>query len=280
RGDEWIASFPKNVLLYQAFGWEIPKFIHTPLILNKEGGKLSKRQGDVTVENYKDQGYLPEALINFSALLGWHPKDEKEILSLNETIEKFNIKDIRASSAVFDPEKLDYLNGYYIRKMPLNKLTELCSPYLIKQTTESRQQTTEFIKKVISLEQERMKKLSEIGELTEFFFVDKLQYEPELLIWKKMSLEEVKNNLGKIYTLLEKIPKQSWTNNSIQEAIMTYLQAKELKTGEYLWPMRVALTGRKASPGPFDVAEVLGKEKSLERIDLSRNKLCNVPPQL
>lgn len=280
RGDEWIASFPKNVLLYQAFGWEIPKFIHTPLILNKEGGKLSKRQGDVTVENYKDQGYLPEALINFSALLGWHPKDEKEILSLNETIEKFNIKDIRASSAVFDPEKLDYLNGYYIRKMPLNKLTELCSPYLIKQTTESRQQTTEFIKKVISLEQERMKKLSEIGELTEFFFVDKLQYEPELLIWKRMSLEEVKNNLGKIYTLLEKIPKQSWTNNSIQEAIMTYLQAKELKTGEYLWPMRVALTGRKASPGPFDVAEVLGKEKSLERIDLSRNKLCNVPPQL
>ncbi|MFH1522411.1 MAG: glutamate--tRNA ligase [Patescibacteria group bacterium] len=276
RGDEWLPSFPKNILLYKAFSWMPPEFIHLPLTLNKEGGKLSKRQGDVTVEDYQAKGYLQEALINFSLLLGWHPRNDKEIFTLDEAIREFKIKDMGISPAVFDIEKLDYLNGYYIRQMDLDKLVELCRPYLesnLKKTRKHENTKTNFVRKVVALEQERLKKLSEIGELTEFFFVDKLNYSASMLIWKKMTMNEVKNNLEQIYKQLEKIPEKNWTNDSIEDALMSFIQAKNEKVGDFLWPMRVALTGQKGSPGPFDVAEVLGKEESLNRVKGGINKL-------
>ncbi|MDD5071695.1 MAG: glutamate--tRNA ligase [Patescibacteria group bacterium] len=290
RGEEWIPSLPKNILLYKAFGWTLPKFIHLPLTLNKEGGKLSKRQGDVAVEDYRAKGYLPEALLNFSVLLGWSPyakasgdkspyaenlagKSQSEILSLEEMIKKFEIKDLRTSGAVFDIDKLDYFNGYYIRQKSLDELTELCLPYLRESLTKTQKHknTTGYIKKVIALEQERLKKLSDIVEATEFFFVDELKYEPELLVWKKLTLEEVKKNLGEVYEQLEKISENSWTNNSIEDALISYIKSREAKVGDYLWPMRVALTGRQASPGPFDVAEVLDKIETLKRIKFAIN---------
>ena len=270
RGEEWIPSLPKNILLYKAFGWTTPKFIHLPLTLNKEGGKLSKRQGDVTVEDFRAKGYLPEALLNFSVLLGWSPyiesvsgESQSEILSLEEMIKKFEIKDLRTSGAVFDIEKLDYFNGYYIRQKNLDELAELCKPYLLKQWEDKGEK---YIKNVIRLERERLKKLSDIAEATEFFFADKLKYEPGLLIWKKLDSKQVKKNLEEVYEQLEKIPEKNWTNDSIEDALMSYVKAKEAKVGDYLWPMRASLTGRQASPGPFDVAEVLGKEITLERI--------------
>ncbi len=298
RGDEWISSFPKNILLYQTFGWTPPKFFHLPLVLDKKGGKLSKRTGDVAVEDYREKGYLPEALINFCVLLGWHPKNNNEILPLERLLKEFNIYDMGTSPAVFDIEKLDYFNGYYIRHKPLNELMELCLPYLISAGILEEMQKSKiknkndklkfknklnnklidfnFIKKVVALEQERLKKLSEIGELTEFFFIDKLTYQAELLIWKKMTMTQVKQNLEKIYELLEKIPEANWTNDSIEEDLKSYIEAKNERAGEpaspkpslggYLWPLRVALTGLKASPPPFDVAEILGKEESLKRI--------------
>ncbi|MBU2264204.1 glutamate--tRNA ligase, partial [Patescibacteria group bacterium] len=140
RGDEWLSSFPKNILLYQAFGWQLPKFIHLPLTLNKDGGKLSKRQGDVAIEDYKTKGYLPEALLNFCVLQGWHPSasikasvDKKdEILSLEEMVKYFDYHSMGISPSVFDIEKLDYFNGYYIRQKPLEELTKLCLPFLVK----------------------------------------------------------------------------------------------------------------------------------------------------
>lgn len=269
RGDEWISSLPKNILLYQAFGWTPPRFFHLPLVLDKTGGKLSKRKGDVAVENYKENGYLPEALINFCALLGWHPKNDEEILSVEKLIQEFKIKDMGISPAVFDIEKLDYLNGYYIRQMDAQKLLELCRPFLadnMGKTKDDFKKTDEFLIKIIKIEQERLKKLSEIGELTEFFFLDHLEFPKDFLAWKKLTAEQAKINLKLIYELLDKIPEENWTNDSIEEEIMSYLNSKELKIGEYLWPMRVALTGRKASPGPFDVAEILGKKESLKRV--------------
>jgi len=276
RGEEWIPSYAKNWLLYEAFDWQKPKFIHIPITLSRGGGKLSKRHGDVSVEDFRKKGYLPEALINFSLLLGWNPKDEQEIISLKEAIKKFKVKDMNASPALFDVEKLDYFNGHYIRNMDVEKLTELCGPYLeknLEKTADSKQQTTEFMKSVVALEQERLKRLSEIGELTEFFFSGKLDYPVELLVWKKMILEEVKNNLEKIYDLLNKIPEKNWTNDSIKDTLISYIKASNEKIGNFLWPMRVALTGRKASPGPFDIAEVLGKKKSLQRIDEGIKKI-------
>jgi glutamyl/glutaminyl-tRNA synthetase len=194
---------------------------------------------------------------------------DDELYSLEEIEKIFDYQDMGISGAVFNRDKLDYMNGYYIRQKPLDELVELCAPFLannIKMTQDPRRQTTEFLKKVVSLEQERIKRLSDIGELTEFFFMDKLEYDMELLIWKKMSQGDVKNNLEKLVNLLEKIPEKNWTNDSIEEAILSYLEAKNLKVGEWLWPMRVSLTGRKASPGPFEVAEALGKAASLERI--------------
>jgi glutamyl-tRNA synthetase len=269
RGEEWISSFPKNILLYHDFGWEPPKFIHMPLTLNKGGGKLSKRQGDVAVEDYRLKGYLPEALLNFSALLGWHPKSDQDIFSLAELESIFDYRHMGTSPAVFDIDKLDYLNGYYIRQKPAEELALLCRPFLsdnFSLTTDSSRQTEEFIKKVVAAERDRLKKLSDIGEITEFFFADKLKYEPELLIWKKSTKAQIKQNLLIIKEIIEKIPIENWTNNSIEEAIISYLRAKSLKVGEYLWPMRVALTGRQASPGPFEVSEVLGKIESIKRI--------------
>ncbi len=284
RGDEWLPSFPKNILLYQAFGWQAPKFIHLTLTLNKEGGKLSKRQGDVAVEDYRSKGYLPEAMLNFCVLLGWHPSasakapKEKtdEILSLDEMIEYFDYKDMGTSPAVFDIDKLDYFNGYYIRQMSLEKLTKLCLPFMgenLKLTKDIRKQSDDFIEKVVGLEQERLKKLSEIGELTKFFFKDELDYEADLLIWKKLDKKQIKENLQVIYDLLEKITDLDWRKEIIEKDIIKYLKEKELKVGDYLWPARVALTGREASPGPFEVAEVLGKVESLKRVNLAIKKL-------
>ncbi|MEA3449987.1 MAG: glutamate--tRNA ligase [Patescibacteria group bacterium] len=280
RGEEWIPSFPKNILLYKAFGWEAPKFVHLPLVMNKSGGKLSKRTGDVSVENFKAKGYLPQALINFVALLGWSPyskqdnvsdksKKNPEILNLAEITEQFDLKNISISSAIFDTEKLDFLNGYYIRQLNLNKLVDLCLPFL---NLKDEKFSQKYIKKVIGLEQERLKRLDEIKELTEFFFVKNLEYDENMLVWKKMDLSQAKLNLKKIIELLEKIPEENWTKKSIEDDIVTYLRTKELKIGEYLWPMRVALTGRKASPGPFEVAEVLGKKESLSRIEKAIKK--------
>lgn len=284
RGEEWLSSFPKNFLLYQSFGWQPPKFIHLPLTLNKDGGKLSKRQGDVAVEDYKNKGYLPEALLNFCVLQGWHPSasvkapKEKtdEILSLDEMIEYFDYKDMGISPAIFDAEKLDYFNGYYIRQMSLEKLAELGRPFMrenLKLTRDRRKQSDDYIKKAIGLEQERLKKLSDLGELTEFFFNDELNYEPELLIWKNLEAKQVKENLRIIYGLLEKIADRDWLKENIEKDMIDYLKTNELKAGDYLWPMRAALTGRAASPGPFEVAQVLGKEESLKRIKMAVKKL-------
>lgn len=283
RGEEWISSFPKNILLYRDFGWEAPKFIHMPLTLNKGGGKLSKRQGDVAVEDYREKGYLKEALINFSILLGWSPyvlaqtdKPDKEIeiFSLRDVVENFQIKDMGVSPAVFDTEKLDFLNGYYIRHKKLEDLAELCMPYLaenINKTSDEYKRSKEFIAKVVKVEQERLKKLSEIGELTEFFFIDELIYNKEMLAWKKMEVSQAQKNLKTIIDLLENIPNENWTDNAIEEGIVNFLKIKELKIGEYLWPMRVSLTGRKASPGPFEVAQILGKKETINKIKKAIN---------
>jgi glutamyl-tRNA synthetase len=271
RGDEWLASFPKNVLLYKAFDWDVPKFIHFPLILNKEGGKLSKRQGDVFVEDYRRKGYLPEAIINFCALLGWNPKDDNEILSLKEIISKFRIEDLGVSPAIFDKDKLDYLNAYYIRKKSLKELRVLCQPYLEKESLIDDSHDDNFIDAVLALSQERLRKLEDITSIAGFFFKDDLKYDPELLIWKKLSLKELKDNLKELYDLLNKIEKDSWTKESLERNIFDYIKENDKKNGDYLWPLRVSLSGEKNSPSPIEIAAVLGKEKSLKRIKKAIN---------
>jgi len=262
RGEEWIPSFPKNVLLYQAFNWEIPKFIHLPLILNKEGGKLSKRQNDVAVEDYKEQGYLPAALLNFSILLGWHPKGDNEIMSLEEIFEIFKIDDMQISPAVFDREKLNYFNAYYLRQLSPESLVEKAKEFL----KDYQLKDIKYLQKILVLEQTRIKKLDELPELIDFFFQDDLDYEAELLIWKKSTEEETKLCLEEIHDFLNNIEDSKWDEKYLEETIINYLKENDKKLGNYLWPLRVALTGKKNSPGPFEVASILKKETSLKRI--------------
>jgi len=290
RGEEWLPSTPKHIFLYQAFGWDIPEFAHLPLLLNPDKTKLSKRQGDVAVEDYLAKGYLPEALINFVAFLGWNPGDEREIFSLEELIKEFSLERVGKSGAVFNREKLDWLNGHYIRQLDIDELTEKCIPYLeqtklIKKIPNPKSQipnkfqiqnskfkileTEEvvdfnYIKKVVALEQDRLKRLDKIGELTKFFFVDQLEYDPELLIWKKVTKEQTLENLKLAEGIISKIDQKEFKKEILKKVLMKL--TKKTGVGELLWPFRVALTGRKASPDPFEISEVLEKKKVLKRI--------------
>ncbi len=280
RAEEWLASFPKNMLLYRAFGWDAPKFVHFPVILNKGGGKLSKRQGDVMVEDYRDKGYLPEALINFCVLLGWHPKEENEIFSMAELEKIFTIERIGTSPAIFDIAKLDYFNGLYIRRKTPEELLALCLPYLEKENLlrsvgEGRYEICAtgklvdagYVKAFVTLEQDRIKKLSEVTDLAGIFLKGDPEYDPSLLVWKKMTKTEVRENLQALRDLLQTAPELQWNAAGIQEKIGEYLTAGNLVVGNFLWPFRVALTGRKASPGAFEVAAILGKEETLRRME-------------
>ncbi len=266
RGEEWIPSMPKNVLLYKAFNWEVPKFIHFPLILNKDGGKLSKRQGDVFVEEYKNQGYLPDALINFCALLGWHPKNDRELFTLNELEKEFSINGLGISPAIFDIDKLQHFNSHYLRKKSDNELYLLTKPFLIKAKLISENPNKEEEQKCLKLmplAKERIKTLSDIPHFFSFFFND-IDYEKELLVWKNLSKEDIINNLQEILKILQE--QKTWELKSLEENIISYLKENNKKNGDYLWPLRVALSGAKFSPSPFENAWVLGKNESLNRI--------------
>jgi nondiscriminating glutamyl-tRNA synthetase len=276
RADEWLPSFPKNLLLYKTFGWEAPKFIHLPLVMDKTGGKLSKRKGDVAVEDFRAKGYLPEALLNFNALLGWHPAGENEVFTMEDIIKEFDYHKIGTSPAIFDTDKLDYFNGLYIRKKSLEELISLCQSYLaanIALTGNEYKKGAEFLGKVITLERDRLKKLSEITEYTKFFFVDNLEYDPTMLVWKKGTASGAKESLTDLVKVLESIGEADWETKKLEEIVVKYIKDNNKGVGDYLWPMRVALTGEKASPSPFEMAWALGKVETLSKITNAIAKL-------
>ncbi len=269
RGEDHISNTPKQILLQNALSLSQPKYAHLPMILGPDKSKLSKRHGATSLLEYKELGYLPDAMFNFLALLGWSPGDDKEILSRDEIIKKFSLSGVQKSGAVFNIEKLDWMNGEYIRQTPIDMLTTISMPYLEK--AYNIQHTIYDIQKIIALEQPRLKKLSEIGERTEFFFKDKLDYSPKLLKWKDMGNNEIKEILGKLEKLLDEIPGKNYTKKKLEEILMPKAEEwgrvdGKIDRGRVLWPLRVALTGRKASPGPFEVAEILGKKKCLARV--------------
>jgi len=269
RGEEWLPSTPKHILIYQALGWELPEFAHLPLLLNPDRSKLSKRQGDVAVEDFLKKGYLPEALLNFVLLLGWNPGTDQEIFSLEEMIKVFDLKKVNKSGAIFDSQKLDWLNGHYIRQKSLAELAKLCQPFFAEAGVNS---DLKHLEKIIATEKERIKKISDIIEATEFFFKEP-KYEPKLLLWKKLGKNEVAENLKNLKKFLENFSEKKWDQKDLESEIIGWIKEKGLGVGDILWPMRVALSGQKASPGPFEIAEVLGKNESLNRIQKAINLL-------
>lgn len=257
RGEEWIPSTPKHVLLYQAFGWQAPQFAHLSLFINKGGGKLSKREGAKSVLAYKDAGYLPEAVVNFIALLGWNPKTEQEVFSMDELIAAFDLTQINTANPIFDEVKLDWFNAQYIRTLPLNTVTEYCMPYL--PTAEY-----DYIQRIVALEQDRIKKFSEIAEVTTYFFTDHLEYSIQDIVWKKNTPEQTKQYLEEVAIQLEQ--QTDWSTPTLEQNIIEWIKSRGYGNGDVLWPLRYALTAQKASPSPFQVAAVLGREKTIHRI--------------
>lgn len=273
RGEEWFPSLPKHILLYRYFDWTPPEFAHLSLLLNADKSKLSKRQGDVAVEDYISKGYLQEAIVNFVALLGWNPGggDNQEIFSLEELIEKFNLDKVHKGGAIFDLRKLDWLNGQYIKKKTPEELLSLTKKYLQDFCEKNGWVENEALfLKIVTIEKERMKKLSDVTENIDFYF-SLPEYEVKKLFWKEMTDREVQESLQKAESILEQLEE----NFDSEEIKNLFLTAGGEKRGEFLWPVRTALTGKEKSPSPFEVAWVLGKEESLRRIKLAKEKLKN-----
>ena len=269
RGEDHIPNTPKQILIQQALGLPQPQYAHLPLILGPDRSKLSKRHAAVSVANYREEGYLPEALINFMVFLGWNPGTDQEIYSLTALSQEFTLEKVQKSGAVFNLKRLDYLNGFYIRQKPLDELTELCRPYLPASPAGGPKAEKDFLKKVVGLHQERLKKLSEITELADFFFQDKLNYDKELLRWKDADDQKMAESLDNLDNLLSEISERNWAKENLEKVLMA--RAEKIKDRGYLlWPLRVALAGKKASAGPIEIAAILGKEKTLTRLKEAR----------
>lgn len=263
RGEEWISSTPKHLFLYEAFGWKQTEFAHMPLLLNPDKTKLSKRQGDVSVESYIQKGYLPEALLNFLAIQGWNPSGSQEIYTRDELIAAYDVSKINKAGSVVNYEKLDWLNGHYIRLKPLDELTQLCLSYL------STGLAFERAKKIVSLFQERLTKLSDIAFLSAFIF-ELPVYEPSLLVWKKSTVEKSSEVLQTLKNYCATLDTSLFDDNKkIEETILLWIKDNEFNNGDVLWPMRVALSGLQNSPPPCAIASVLGKDETIKRLEFA-----------
>ena len=267
RGEEWISSTPKHVLQYQAFGWEPPKFAHPPLILGPDRSKLGKRHGSVAFLEYKERGFLPEAMLNFITLLGWSPGEDRELYSVEELIERFGLDGIVRNPAVFDIQKLEWMNGVYIRSADLDRLTALCLPFLQKAgmvPENPAPEEVEYTRKAVALEQERLKVLSEIVEFARFFFEEEPGYE-EKGVRKWLSRDHVPDLLRKLIDRFGELPEL--TIESIEEVVRGTGEEMGLSGGQVIHPVRVAVTGRTVGPGLFETMAVLGKDRVLFRLN-------------
>ncbi len=271
RGEEWLSSTPKHVQLYKYFGWEAPQFAHLSLLLNADKTKLSKRKGDVAVEDYIKKGYLPEAMINFVAFLGWNPGGERELYALEELVKEFSFEKTTKAGAVFNLEKLDWYNREYLKRMTNEKIAEVSAKYF-SATDWWQDGWTQKLPMAISLEKERVTTLTELPEAIKFVFV-RPEYQKDILIWKKSNLEDAKKVLQELGSTLDIFSVQDWDKDNLQVRIGEWVKEKEYNNGMVLWPMRVALSGQENSPGPFEIAEVLGKEEAIARIKIAAEKL-------
>lgn len=265
RGNEYLSSTPKYNLIYQAFDWQIPTYIHCPPVMKDEQHKLSKRNGDASFQDLVAKGYLPEAIINYIALLGWSPETDQEIYSLDELKKAFNVKRIGTSGAIFDIEKLTWMNGMYLRKMELDEFYELVLPY-INQAVKTESYDKKEIAKIL---QTRVSVLNEIPEMIDFFDNYPV-YSNELYINKKMKTNEEISLNSLIAARKELAELNEWNETSIHDTLMNLVQTLGIKNGQLLFPVRIAVSGKQMTPGgAIEIAEIIGKEEALRRIDSS-----------
>ncbi|MDE6626682.1 MAG: glutamate--tRNA ligase [Lachnospiraceae bacterium] len=268
RGQEYLSSSPKYNRLYQAFGWEVPVYIHCPTITNEEHQKLSKRSGHSSYEDLLEQGFLTETIVNFVALLGWSPDNNQEIFSLEELVKAFDYHHISKSPAVFDMVKLKWMNGEYIKNMEFDRFKEMALPYVKEVITRDVK-----IDSILELVKTRIEVFPDIREHIDFF-QELPDYDVSIYTHKKMKTNsenslEILREEGEI---LKDVTE--WNVDSLHDILMEYISAKEIKNGTGLWPVRIAVSGKQMTPGgAFEIMDILGKEESLRRIEIGIKKL-------
>jgi len=272
RADEWLSSTPRHVLLYQAFGWQPPQFAHLPMILGPDRSKLSKRHGATAITEYQEQGYLPEAMFNFLVLLGWALDDKTEFLTRDEIVRHFSLERISKTAAVFNKDKLEWMNGVYIRGLSLEEFVQRAMPFLERDLPAeiSRPLDVGYVRQLAHLVQERAKILAEVPQLSDFFFVEELEYDAALLLSKLDKAEAVKSLKASVATL---DGLSDWNAASLEAVFRPLAEELKLKTSVFFGLLRVVVTGRTAAPPLFQTMEVLGKERCLKRLKAALDKL-------
>lgn len=268
RGNEYISSSPKYQRLYDAFGWESPKYVHLPLITDETHKKLSKRCGHSSYEDLLEQGFVSEAVVNFIALLGWSPEDNQEIFTLDELIEKFDYHHVSKSPAVFDMVKLRWMNGEYIKAMDFDKYYDMALPYIKEVITKDLD-----LKKIATMVKTRIEVFPDIKDHIDFFEAVP-EYDSEMYVHKKMKTtkESSLEVLKEILPIFEEL--DDYSNDSLYAALCKYVEQKECKNGYAMWPVRTAVSGKQMTPGgATEIMEVLGKEESIIRIKAAIEKL-------
>ncbi len=262
RGDDHISNTPKQIMFYQAFGWQIPKFAHIPLIMEAGGGRLSKRYGATAVGEYRQRGYLPEALINYLALLSWAPAGNREIVSLSEMLSKFSLSRINKTKAIFNIDKLNWLNTQYIKESKTEKIARLCVSFLQKDELISDSYDFSHLEKVIDLFKGRLKYLSQISEIAAYFFLPaKIEYSEEAKQKIKKLDKRIWDELIKQWENLD-----DFSTENIERVCREIIAERGIKGAEIIHPLREALTNMAVGPGLFELISVLGKEKAVERL--------------
>jgi glutamyl-tRNA synthetase len=263
RGEEWISSTPKHLFIYRAFGWDVPKFAHLPLLLNADKSKLSKRQGGAAVEEYLKNGYLPEAILNFAALLGWNPTGDREVYSHEELIAAFDLARVNKGGAVVNFKKLDWLNAQYLKRKTDEEFFRYCEPALAAVTDD------EGLRRRAALViRERVQKTADAAEAVRELTAGGGEPDAAILPWKSQSPAHAAEKLEAARELLMLAPESAWTSPaSLEQRIKEMIRKNGWENGETLWPLRAAMSGKKTSPPPFDLLYVLGRGESLKRID-------------
>ncbi len=258
RGEDHIANTPKQILMQTALGFRQPVYAHIPLILNPDRSKMSKRYAETSVTSYRDDGYLPDALVNFMALLGWHPQDDREVLSREELVQAFDMKRVQKAGAVFNQEKLDWLNREYMKHLAAEDILARLLPHLPADHGLTREQTL----RIVELLRDRARTLNDFVTHSELFFREP-QYDGALLVWKNDDAEKARAALGELTQTLT-AHDGAWDRDTLLATLEPLVAARG--RGSVFWPLRVALSGLPASPDPIDIATVLGKERTLARL--------------
>lgn len=269
RGEEWLSSVPKHLVMYKYFGWEVPKMVHLPLLLNADGSKLSKRQNDVAVEDYMGKGYLPEALVNYIALLGWNPGDNQEHFTMEQLIEHFSLERINKSGAVFDVDKLNWFNKHHMREQPVEALVGKATEVLRDAGRDEAQLSADFVQKLIEVLDERLTVINDIAEQSTYFFDDPESYDEKLAAkrWKAQSSELALAYADKLEGV------EPFTLESAEAALKEVAEEKGVKSGALMFPTRLALSGQGKGPGLFDIMFLIGREACIRRLRAAASRL-------